>query len=160
MGFGDVIFWYTFGKDKRLINYRVLKAAYPAKVLLAWTEAVGGHKGLREWLIENGFKELGIFVYALHNKDDARKWLMENGHQHLLATIVGAEGKKDAIDWLERYDFDLLARVARSADGDEKSFHWLQQNGHRELAMLSKRMEAVKDEIERDNNDMHKISQN
>jgi hypothetical protein len=132
--------------------------AYPAKVLLAWSQAIGGNTKIRDWLAENGYPELSMFTYALWLKDDAMKWLLENGFPHLAAVVSGAEGKEDAIAWLEKYEWDVLANVARVGDGDEKAFLWLTQNGHREMAMVAKNIESVKDEIERDNGDAHKIS--
>jgi hypothetical protein len=73
-----------------------MRTEYPAKVLLAWGEAISGHAELREWLIKNGYPELGIFTYALRNKADARKWLMDNGHPHLMAVrgaLKGCQGR-------------------------------------------------------------------
>lgn len=136
-----------------------MKTSYPAKILLAWGEAISGNKKIREWLMVNGYPELGIFVFALRNKDDAKKWLFENNFRHLAATISGAEGNKGAIEWLFKSNFDILARVAAVGGGDEPAFNWLLTQGHREMAMIGKKIEAVKDEIERDNNDVHKISQ-
>lgn len=136
-----------------------MKTNYPAKILLAWSEAIGGNKKIREWLMQNGYRELGIFVFALRNKDDAKEWLLKNQCQHLAATISGAEGNPNAVAWLEKYKFDLLAKVAMVGHGDEKAMKWLIDNNHRELAIVAKQIEAVKDEIERDNNDVHKISQ-
>ena len=42
----------------------VMRTEYPAKVLLAWGEAIMGHAQLRDWLIKNGYPELGIFTFA------------------------------------------------------------------------------------------------
>jgi hypothetical protein len=136
-----------------------MKALYPAKVLIAWAEAIGGNKEIRTWLMENGYRELGVFVFALYNKDDAKEWLLKNGFPHLAATVAGSEGKQDAIGWLLKHDFDLLAKTALTGDGDEAAFKWLVANKHRELAIIGKKIEMVKDQIERDNNDVHKISQ-
>jgi hypothetical protein len=136
----------------------ILKTSYPAKILVAWAEAIGGNKKIRDWLATNGYPELNVFVFALNNKEDALKWLLENGHPHLAATIAGAEGKKDAIEWLKKYKFDVLCHVAMTGDGNEASFNWLIKNGHREMAIVAKRIEEVKDIIEQDNNDVHKIS--
>ena len=131
---------------------------YPSKILVAWAEAIGGNTKIREWLIKNGYAELGIFVFALRNKEDAKQWLFDNGFQHLAATINGAEGNPNAVNWLKKYGFEPLACVARSGDGDEEALKWLIRHGHKELAMIGKKIELVKDEIERDNNDIHKIS--
>ncbi|MGD1849028.1 MAG: hypothetical protein ACFB10_26850 [Salibacteraceae bacterium] len=81
------------------------KLNYPPKVLLAWTEAVGGNAKIRDWLIQHGYKELGIFCFALRNKASARQWLLENKFPHLLALINGVEGNLSAIKWLDRYGF-------------------------------------------------------
>jgi hypothetical protein len=136
----------------------ILKTTYPAKILVAWAEAIGGNKKIREWLAANGYPELSVFVFALNNKDDAREWLLKNGHQHLVAIIAGAEGQKEAVEWLKKYKFDVLIHVAMTGDGNEQSFHWLLKNGHREMAIVAKRIEEVKDIIEQDNNDVHRIS--
>jgi len=133
-----------------------MRTEYPAKVLLAWGEAISGHRALRDWLTANGYPELGIFVFALNNKDDARKWLMSNGHPHLMALIRGIEGDKQALQWLEHNGMKVLKHVALTGDNDDESFQWLRQHGHRELAMLGLKMRKVKGEIEEDNKDPHK----
>lgn len=132
--------------------------SYPAKVIVAWGEAVTGNKQIRDWLMKNGYPELGLFVFAVRNQDEARAWLMKNGFPHLMAMINGAEGKGEAVDWLMKNNLDILAHVALSGDGDDKALHWLKNKGHREFAMLSLKIRYVKDEIEQGNNDIHRIS--
>jgi hypothetical protein len=136
-----------------------MRTEYPAKVLLAWGEAISGHTKLRDWLIANGYPELGIFTFALRNKQDARKWLMDNGHAHLMAVITGIEGDKRALEWLERNGMLVLKHVALAGDGDEESFQWLLQQGHKELAMLGKKMHHVKQGMDEDYTDPHKYMQ-
>ncbi len=133
--------------------------SYPAKVLLAWGEAIEGNQKIREWLAQNGYLELSMFTYALRLKSDAMKWLFDNGFPHLAAVVSGAEGKSAAIEWLNKYQWDVLAKVAMLGDGDEQAFKWLVSNGHQEMAIVGRKIEQVKDEIERDHNDAHKISQ-
>lgn len=133
-----------------------MRTEYPAKVLLAWGEAISGNTGLRDWLIKNGYPELGIFTFALVNKADARKWLMENGHPHLMALINGIEGSTEALDWLDRNGMHVLRQVALTGDGERDAFEWLLQHGHRELAMLGHKMHVVKRQIDEDNSDPHK----
>jgi hypothetical protein len=48
--------------------------------------------------------------------------------------------------------------VARVGDGDNKAFAWLKANQHLEMAMIAKKIEAVKNAIEANNQDVHKIS--
>jgi len=133
-----------------------MRTDYPAKILLAWGEAISGNAALRDWLIQNGYPELGIFTFALRNKADARKWLMDNGHPQLMAVINGIEGNAAALDWLERNNMGMLKQVALTGDGDDEAFKWLLQHGHREMAMLAQKMRVVKATIEEDNTDPHK----
>ena len=62
---------------------------YPIKVLVAWGEAISGNEAFRNWLLGNGYPELGLFVHALHNQDEARNWLLNEGFPELMA-LVGA----------------------------------------------------------------------
>lgn len=135
-----------------------MKGAYPAKILLAWGEALTGNRGIRDWLMKNGYPELGIFCFALRNQQEARDWLMENGFPHLMATINGAEGNEQAFEWLKIHGYDVLSRVARAGDGDDDSVHWLKQRNQPEFAMLALKIRYIKNQIEDDNNDIHKIS--
>jgi hypothetical protein len=131
---------------------------YHPKILLGWAEAIGGNKDLLEWFMQSPeYKELGIFVYALHLKEDARQWLLKNGYAHLMAMINAVERNKVALQWLEKNNFHVLKHVALSGDGDEASFQWLLDNGHQEFAMISKKIEQVKDDIEDSHNDVHKF---
>lgn len=134
------------------------KNQYPAKVLLAWAAAIRGDAKISQWLMKNGYSELAIFEYALYHKEDARQWLLQNGFEHLMATIAAAEGDAKAMHWLETYQWEVLAHVARVADGYEPSEEWLKLRGHGEMLLVAREMRAVKDEIERDNNDVHKIN--
>jgi hypothetical protein len=131
---------------------------YNGKILLAWGEAISGNREIRDWLIKNGYPELGLFVFALHNKDNARNWLMENGFAHLFALINGAEGNIEALRWLHLNGFDALEAMARAGDGDLDAFEWLRQHGYADLAVIAARIKKVKQEIEENNNDIHKIS--
>ena len=129
---------------------------YPLKIIVAWGEAISGNREIRDWLIKNGYRELGLFTYALRNKDDARDWLMKNGYPHLMALINGIEGNQGALKWLEKNNFNILRHMALAGDSHEESFNWLLRNGHREFAMLAKKMEQVKIDIDNDNSDVHK----
>ena len=130
---------------------------YPPKVLLAWAEAIKGNAKIRDWLTTNGFTELGVFCFAARNKDDARAWLLKH-HPHLMAMINGAEGNQQAVKWLFENKFKPLAYVAVAGDGYKDGHAWLLKNEHVELAAVARALYELKEEIERDNNDTHRIS--
>lgn len=135
-----------------------MKFEYPAKIILAWGEAISGNKTIRDWLIANGYPELGLFVHALHNSDQARQWLLDNGHPHLMALINGVEGNPNALLWLKKFEFDVLEKIARAGDNDNGALEWLVTNGFRDMAVIAQKIRSVKNQIETDNNDVHKIS--
>jgi hypothetical protein len=131
---------------------------YPPKVLVAWSESVKGNKEITAWLLQNDYKEFGVFYYALRNDAKSKEWLLDNGFPHLLALITGAEGDGKAINWLRQFGFEGLANVALAGDGNVEAFKWLQLNKELELMRLAKCIKEVKDDIENDNNDVHRIS--
>lgn len=155
-----MVFWKKKSKPEFKFDgeIKLKPLKYHPKILLGWAEAIGGNKDLLHWFLESpDYKELGIFVYALHLKEEARAWLMKNGYAHLMAMINAVEGNKAALSWLEKNKMHVLKHVALSGDGDENSFKWLKENGHPEFAMISKKIEIIKDEIERNHNDPHKF---
>ena len=131
---------------------------YPAKILIAWCECISGNEKITQWLIKNGFTELGLFRYALRNEDRSRKWLLDNGHPHLMALINGIEGNEDALNWLKAHGFELLYQMALAGDGNKEAILYLEQGDRKIFGLLAKRMEVVKDEIQAANIDYHKIS--
>lgn len=130
---------------------------YPPKVLLAWGEAISGNAKLRDWLIQSGYQELGLFCFALRNVASARDWLMKNGHPHLMALIRGAEGEKQAIQWLIHSGDQLLADMALAADNDVPAMNRILAKD-RVWAVIAAKMAAVKNDIEDSNQDFHRIS--
>ncbi|MEN9948646.1 MAG: hypothetical protein RL106_1469 [Bacteroidota bacterium] len=132
--------------------------AYNSKVVLAWAEAVGGNKEIRDWLMTNGFPELGLFVFALHHKREAREWLLENKFPHLIACVECAEGKESACQWLTKFDFGILEKVGRAGDNQEEALSWLVDHGYQDFARLAIRIRNVKNDIQSRHDDMHFIS--
>jgi hypothetical protein len=139
-------------------KFTSMQLAYPSKIIVAWAEAIGGKKEIREWLLQSEYKELGLFVHALHHQEGARKWLMENGFPHLMALIHGAEGSPNAILWLRKHQLDVLQHMALAADNKDDSLIWLMSNGFQDMAMVAQRIRKVKNDLEDSNNDVHRIS--
>lgn len=131
---------------------------YPAKVLLAWGEAISGNVEIRDWLMSNGYRELALTCHALHHVESARSWLMTHQFPHLMALVRGAEGEGKAIEWLDKFGFNFLADVALGADNDDDAIKRLLQANQREWAGIALKIRSVKNEIEAQNNDMHRIS--
>lgn len=141
--------------SQKPIPYKPL--VYPAKIILAWGEAIAGNREIRDWLGKNGYPELYTFVFALNLKETAREWLMKNKYPHLLALIQGVERNKSALDWLLKNKFESLYHIAKAGDGYEDSLGWLQVN-QRDFAHLALKIKERKDQIQLDHDDVHKMS--
>mgnify|MGYP006122397767 CR=1 FL=1 len=130
---------------------------YSPKILIAWKEAISGNKKIKDWLTLNGYKELGVFCHALTNDFKAKNWLMDNGYPHLLALINGAEGDQKALQWLLLLKFDLLFHMAKAADSYKDSKAFLKLRDPLLLAIAIE-MEIIKDEIDDNYKDPHKLN--
>lgn len=152
---------FKYGKKKKKQKSATPKVApvknrtYPDKVILAWAEAVIGNKKIQDWLVSNGYEELHIFVFALHNKEDARIWLLENGFAHLMAMINCAEGNDNAFNWLENHGFETLKYVGIAGDGRKEGYLWLKRFNLDQWIHLAQNIQKVKDQLEETHNDIH-----
>ncbi len=129
---------------------------YPVKVLLAWGESISGNEKITEWLLKNGYTELGLCYYAVRNEDRSREWLMKNGFPHIMAMIHGAEGSEKALEWLEKNGYETLRDMALIGDGDTDAFEKLLKKDYKVFAMVAKKIESIKDEIEVNKSDFHR----
>ena len=128
---------------------------YPSLVILAWAKAVEGNPDLQKWLLDEGYNELYLSVYAIYLKDEARDWLVENGYAHIMAMIHAAEGNKKARKWLIDNRFETLYHIALAVDHEADSWDWLTKNASRDLLILAQSIQRVKDQIEENHNDPH-----
>jgi hypothetical protein len=144
-------------EDVALIRSRLKSMNYPVKILVAWGEAISGNNDIRDWLVKNGFPELGMFCFALRNEVSAQQWLIKNRCAHLVALIKGVENDKNALDWLLRFDYEIFFHMANAARGDSDSKRWL-LGQDKIYAALAMKMERIKDDIEFSNNDIHTIN--
>ncbi len=126
---------------------------YPEKILLAWGEAIGGNSEIRDWLLKEGYPELGLFCFALYFDKKASNWLLQNT-PHLLALIKATEGNKDARIWL-KIKFPTLHKVALAADGEISEMEYLLKKD-RLMAGIAQKLKYTKDQIEEANNDVHR----
>ena len=144
-------------RSKEKIQATIKPLNYSDKILVAWGEAISGNSKIRDFLIKNGYQELGLFCFALTNDIKSLQWLLKNGYPHLAALVKAAEGDQQALDWLNHYKFDLLKFMALAAQGDKRSIAWLKHKDP--FAMqLAYKIKIVKDRIDERNNDVHQIN--
>ncbi|MFT6846207.1 MAG: hypothetical protein ACJAUV_002412 [Flavobacteriales bacterium] len=130
---------------------------YPIKVLFSWGLAIKGDIKFRDWLIKNGYKELGLFVYGLHLKDEAREWLLKNA-PHLMALLNAVEENPQALKWLKINKYDALFHVAEAALEKQESIQWLNNMKLKELLFVAQQIGVVKNQIATEHNETYKIS--
>ncbi|MAV51566.1 MAG: hypothetical protein CL829_02270 [Crocinitomicaceae bacterium] len=135
-----------------------MERQYPVKVLVAWGEAISGNRELRDWLLGNGFPELGLFVHAMHNQQSAREWLQQEGFPELMALCCGTEGDARAVQWLLNHGHITLANMARAADNDDDAMRILMEEPDRIWATLALKMRSIKNGIEERHNDWHSFN--
>ena len=135
-----------------------MERQYPVKVLVAWGEAISGNRELRDWLLGNGFPELGLFVHAMHNQQSAREWLQQEGFPELMALCCGTEGDARAVQWLLNHGHITLANMARAADNDDDAMRILMEEPDRIWAALALKMRSIKNGIEERHNDWHSFN--
>lgn len=135
-----------------------MERQYPVKVLVAWGEAISGNRELRDWLLGNGFPELGLFVHAMHNQQSAREWLQQEGFPELMALCCGTEGDARAVQWLLNHGHITLANMARAADNDDDAMRILMKEPDRIWATLALKMRSIKNGIEERHNDWHSFN--
>ena len=135
-----------------------MERQYPVKILVAWGEAISGNRELRDWLLGNGFPELGLFVHAMHNQQSAREWLQQEGFPELMALCCGTEGDARAVQWLLNHGHITLANMARAADNDDDAMRILMEEPDRIWATLALKMRSIKNGIEERHNDWHSFN--
>jgi hypothetical protein len=90
---------------------------YPAEILLAFGEAIDGQKTFLDWLMKNGYPELGALATAVRGSEEAFLWLMKNGYPDLAALDSAIDGREKAYHWLKATWLFLLHRVCRCLPG-------------------------------------------
>jgi hypothetical protein len=156
--------WLKGKKETRRVNVndqkkvKTLPFDYHPKIILAWAKGIDGNVELLNYLYDHGYKELVMAAHAIRLKDEARDWLMDNGFPHIMAMINGAEGNEQAQQWLKLNNYLLFYNMAIAIDGDNEGFKWINQHRSEDIFYLTRIIKKVKDEIEEEHNDTHRMS--
>ena len=91
----------------------------------------------REWLLQNNYKELVEFHYAIEGKEKSFEWLMENGHRILASTVDGLSGAEGAKIFLIRSGHREMSAFIDAAKGNKAAVNYLIKQGHKGLIQLA-----------------------
>jgi len=90
--------------------------------LLEFWDAIENMEGSFKWLLENNFKQLAAAVDAIHGDDKAKLFLMKCGERDLAAFVDACSGSKTAISFLLKQDQKGWLLVAKEIyDKDAKA---------------------------------------
>ena len=99
---------------------------YPIKILMAFGCTFEPESDeFFEWLMRNGYPELGALSRTIQGDTEAKDWLMQHGFPHLAA--IDSAIDKESIAWLEKQElqvFIILAdKIRKYLDDKYLNFH-------------------------------------
>jgi len=105
------------------MNQGLLK--YNVKVLLALEKSIEGKDAFFQWLVENGYPELGAFSNFLHDDPGAEKFLVQTGNGWLGLLSHAIDGDPRAREWVRVNLHQANLMFALACREDEKAQSWL-----------------------------------
>ncbi|MCD6178439.1 MAG: hypothetical protein J7K39_00895 [Bacteroidales bacterium] len=118
---------------------------YPTKILLAFTEAVGGNEDLFEWLLKNGYSELALLSKSLRGGEVSNQILIQKKFPQFAAFDAAIHGDVKAIIWLKKHNFIFLIRLADASRGTEIALNWFKKQDLKIFIMLAKKIKSFVD---------------
>lgn len=102
---------------------------YPAKIWLAFGETFT-EKGqpFVDWLMKNGYPELGALSHAIRGSEEALGWLMKNRFFHLAALDGAIDQDQKAYKWLHDHGHLFLIVFADACHGSKNAVDWFKKN--------------------------------
>lgn len=129
---------------------------YPVKILLLLELAVQGNVEPLEWLLNNGYPELGAFANAIRNDKMALQWLFSNGYPDLAALTKAIEDDYNAYIWLKKFKKDFYIILADAVQPKDYAIKYLHEHKLEVFLRLCVIIKAVKDQQANDAWDYHK----
>ena len=126
---------------------------YPAKIFLAWAEAIEGNQEFVQFLMQNGYPELICVIDFLWGSTKAGQWFMVHNmpEWRAFSEYVGDENK-EARQWLLNNNFDHLVLVGDAIYNKPGALQVLEKKGLPELVIIAQRLNKLLYLIEFDTN--------
>ncbi len=118
---------------------------YPTKILLAFTEAVGGNEDLFEWLLKNKYPELAILSKSLRGGEVSNQILIQKKTPQFAAFDAAIHGDIRALVWLKKHNFIFLIRLADAARGTAVALDWFESKNLKIFVLLAKKIKSFND---------------
>ncbi len=130
---------------------------YPIKIIIAFGEAVTGNLKIMNWLLKNGYPELGALANAIQTSFTAYDWLVKNKFPQYAAFCSAIYNDKNAMSWLKKYKFNFLVTLAEASMGEENAYTELKQENYLPFYIIAKKIQYVRDQKIMDQSDYHKF---
>lgn len=130
---------------------------YEPKLLLAFGESVRGNRRFTDFLMKNGFPELGALSGAINSDTEALQWLLDNGYPEFGVLSNAIDGEDHAIAWLEKYHCDFLSLFAAACRQEKEAMNWFVAN---DLQLFIGLIRIIQDVLlfqSWDSSDVHKL---
>jgi hypothetical protein len=128
---------------------------YPPKILLAFGEAIDGNRVIHDWLVKNGYPELGALAYAIRGSDEAFTWLLQNGFPHMAALDSAIDEKPQAYKWLKENNFPNHIVFADACQNKREAVDWFMKNRLQLLFRITQRIRILRDNVTFDYHKLH-----
>jgi hypothetical protein len=104
---------------------------YEIAPLLKLCALIRDEKNAREWLMENGYRELAEFWDAYENVEKSFQWLMQNNHRELAALVDAFHGEDHAKVWLLKNGYRELGALLDASEGNKVAVLFLLKSGNK-----------------------------
>lgn len=121
------------------------KYYYPAKIWLAFGEAVNGNLEISGWLRENGFPEVAALAHAIRGGEEATTWLFQNKFFHLAALDAAIDENVQAYQWLIANKHPFLVVFADACRGKQAAIQWFYTNKMEAFVLFAQRIKFLRD---------------
>ena len=128
---------------------------YHPKIILAFGETISGNEEIFEWLMNNGYTELGALSKAIRGSEEAFKWLMDNGYPHFAAFDSAIDGDKKAYDWLIANEYTFLALFSQACNKRADAINWLNENQLSIFVRVAEKIHGFRDSQQFDYHKIH-----
>jgi hypothetical protein len=129
---------------------------YPAKIWLAFGETFTD-KGqpFVEWLMKNGYPELGALSHSIRGSDEALSWLLKNKFFHLAALDSAIDEDQKAYKWLHDNKHLFLILFADACHGSKNAIDWLKRNDLKAFLIITGKIKEWRDSQTFDYHKLH-----
>jgi hypothetical protein len=130
---------------------------YPIKIIIAFGEAISGNLKIMNWLLKNGYPELGALANAIQTSHTAYDWLVNNKFLHYAAFCSAVYNDENALLWLKKYKFDFLVTLAEASMGDDIAYIKLKKENNLPFYIIAKKIQFIRNQKIDDHYDYHKF---